>query len=79
MGQVLEKELRTFESHREGLKARAMGKFALVSGGELVDVFETENDAIAQGYKRYGNVPFLVKQIVEVDAPLDFTAKLLVK
>jgi hypothetical protein len=29
-------------------------------------------DAIADGYRRFGNVPFLVKQVVEVETPINF-------
>jgi len=34
-------------------------------------------DAITERYRRFGNVPFLVKQIVSVEAPLNFMSTLL--
>jgi hypothetical protein len=34
-------------------------------------------DAIAAGYQQFGNVPFLVKQILRIEAPLNFMPSLL--
>jgi len=60
---ALEKELETFERKLPELKAEHEGKFALVHGDELVDVFSSYEDAIKAGYSRFGLSPFLVKQI----------------
>ena len=71
---VLGAELDFFESHRMELFERAAGKYALVKGSTLVNVFETELEAIRAGYQRFGNEAFLVKHIVEADVPLKFTS-----
>ena len=34
---------------------RAPGKYALVKGRDLVDTFESELEAIRDGYRRFGN------------------------
>jgi hypothetical protein len=34
-------------------------------------------DAIAAGYQQFGNVPFLVKQIVKIETPQNFVSNLL--
>jgi len=60
---ALEKELKTFERKLPELKAEHEGKFALVHGDELVDVFTSYEDAIKAGYSRFGLTPFLVKQV----------------
>ena len=60
---ALERELETFEKKLPELKAEHEGKFALVHGDELVDVFTSYEDAIEAGYSRFGLDPFLVKQI----------------
>jgi len=70
----LDTELRYFNEHRSNLLRDAAGKFALVKGQELIGVFDSENAAIRHGYEALGNVPFLVKQITEVDIPLNFTS-----
>ncbi len=75
--EVLKRELQTYEAKRNELVNRSKGKLALVKDDQIIDVFDTQIDAIQQGYERLGNVPFLVKQIIEFDTPLDFTSNLL--
>jgi hypothetical protein len=71
---VLEQEKKAYEAHRDELLAQAPGKFALVHGSEVVEIFDTKADAIASGYKRFGNIPFLVKEIVAVETPQNFVS-----
>jgi hypothetical protein len=73
----LQRELQTFEAHRAELLGRAAGKYALVHEDEVADVFDTEGDAIRDGYRRFGNVPFLVKKIDPVDIPERFASNLI--
>ena len=73
MLEMLTKELQTYEAYRSELIGKSKGKFALVKDDKVVDIFDTKIDAIRQGYERFGNVPFLVKQIVEIDIPQNFT------
>jgi len=64
---ALETEIKYFEAHRaEWLKHHA-GKFALVRGEDLVGVYDTSDAAYEEGVERWGNVAFLVKQILSVD------------
>ncbi len=69
---VLECELRTYAQHKDSLLAKSPGKFVLIKGDEVVGAYESEMDAIAQGYDRFGNVPFLVKRVVDVESPANF-------
>jgi hypothetical protein len=68
----LQQELDTYEAHRAELLGRATGKYVLVHDAELVGEYDTEADAIAEGYKLFGNVPFLVKRIEPVEVPRRF-------
>ena len=77
MVEMLKKELETYIAKKNELIGKSKGKFALVKDDHIIDVFDTKTDAIRQGYERFGNVPFLVKQIVEVEAPQNFTSNLL--
>ncbi len=70
----LQTELEVFDRLRLSLLDRAAGKYALVKGDDLVDVFGNETEAIREGYRRFGNEAFLVKHIVEADVPLNFTS-----
>lgn len=74
MDTTLKDELETFETHRSDLVARASGKFVLIHGREIVGTYETENDAINEGYRRFGNVAFLVKRIAQTDEPVNFVS-----
>ena len=75
--QMLERELATYAEQKERLLAEGEGKYVLIKNAEVAGVFESEADAISEGYMRFGNVPFLVKQIAAVDLPLNFTSSLL--
>ena len=77
MPELLETELKTYEDHRDELLGSDSGKFALIKGEQVISVFDTKADAIRNGYERFGNAPFLVKQIVQVEAPQNFTSNLL--
>ncbi|MEW5936931.1 MAG: hypothetical protein AB1665_03815 [Candidatus Thermoplasmatota archaeon] len=74
---ALQKEVETYNAQKNELVGRSKGKFVLVKDDKVVGVFDTIIDAIRQGYERFGNVPFLVKQIVEVETPQNFTSNLL--
>ncbi len=60
---ALERELETFRDKLQELKAEHEGKFVLIHGAEVVEVFTSYEDAIKAGYSRFGLSPFLVKQI----------------
>jgi hypothetical protein len=74
----LRRELEVFEAHRAELLGRASGKYALIHGEQVVDIYDTEADAIREGYRQFGNVPFLVKRIVPVDIPERFASNLII-
>lgn len=77
MVEMLKKELETYKAQKSKLIGKSEGKFALIKDDKVIDVFDTKIDAIRQGYERFGNVSFLVKQIVEVETPQNFTSNLL--
>jgi len=76
MGDALRKEMETFNAEKDRLLGTSEGKFVLIHGDEVVGVYESKNDAIAQGYQQFGNVPFLVKQILRIDPPEEFVSNL---
>ena len=79
MVDILKKELDTYVKQKGGLLCKSKGKFVLIRENDIVDVFDTKTDAIRQGYERFGNVPFLVRHIIEVETPQNFTSNLLGK
>lgn len=66
---VLDTELDTYEKNRERLLGEHAGKYVLIHGEEVVGAYESKMDAIRLGYRTFGNVPFLVKRVVEVETP----------
>lgn len=70
--EALREELETFETNRERLLGEALGKYVLISGTTIAATYDTETDAINEGYRQFGNVPFLVKLVCPVDEPANF-------
>lgn len=70
----LKQELETYETHREQLLGEARGKYVLIRGNSIVATYDTEQDAINEGYRQFGNVPFLVKRIAVTDEPANFSS-----
>jgi hypothetical protein len=66
---ALDDELRTFETHRSEWLQHHRGKFALIKGTEVAEFFDSAERAFAEGIERWGNVSFLIKQIVESERP----------
>jgi hypothetical protein len=76
MNGTLDREIETFEKHRDELVSAHRGQFALVKDSEVVGTYASEHDAITDGYHRFGNVPFLVKEVLEEDRHLNFMSGL---
>ncbi len=59
---ALETEQKTYEREKSQLLPRA-GKFVLISGEQVVGVYDTYADALKFGYDKFGLQPFMVKRI----------------
>lgn len=79
MAGLLEKEIITYEKNKTSLIGKSKDKFALIKDDKIIGIFDTKLDAIRQGYQILGNVPFLVRQIVEIETPQNFTSNLIGK
>lgn len=62
----LEKELETYKRELPNLLSED-GKFVLIHEDEVVGTFTSYQDAINEGYGKFGLKPFLVKQIAAVE------------
>jgi hypothetical protein len=74
MAHPLETELKTYEQHRDRLLGKQEGKYVLIHKDQVIGVYDSKMDAIAQGYHQFGNVPFLVKQVLKVESPEEFVS-----
>ena len=61
---ALAHEYQVFKEHRTELLTRGEGKYALIKGDAIVDVFTSYEDALKKGLAQFGNVPFLIKEIL---------------
>jgi hypothetical protein len=69
MARVLKRELETYERERESMLASHKGEFVLIYKDQVIGFFGSEDEAIDEGYRRFGYVPIFVKEISEVDEP----------
>ncbi len=65
MVMLLEKELKTFDKRKEQLLVEAKGRFVLIKGDEVLADFASYEDALSEGYRRFGNESFLVQEVQE--------------
>jgi len=77
MTNLLATELKTYAEKLETLLGTHEGKFVIIRGDQMLGTFDSQLDAIAGGYRQLGNVPFLVKQVVKIETPLNFVSNLL--
>ncbi len=71
---MLDKERKAFARKRADLTAHHLGKFVLIKETKLIGSFNTVEEALAEGARRYGLSPFLVRQVTldiqpDVDIP----------
>lgn len=58
---VLEVELAFYERERDRLAEQHPGEYLLIYGDSLIGHYETQGVAAAEGTRRYGSGPFLVR------------------
>jgi hypothetical protein len=74
---TLETERRFYEENRERLMHECAGKFVLIKGRKVYGRYEAKFDAIDAGYERFGNVPFFVHKVTEVEEPASVISHLI--
>ena len=74
---TLEKELAAYEAVKPSLLPHVLGKFVLIRGEQVVGTYDAELDAVNAGYQKFGNVPFLVKEVTEVECPINILSDIL--
>ncbi len=60
---MLEQERHFYDDHLEEWLSRSPGKFVLVRDNELAGTFDTMEEALAEGARRFGLSSFLVRRI----------------
>jgi hypothetical protein len=71
----LKTESETYEERKNQLVSQFEGRFALISGKEVIGTWATNEDALKAGYEKCGlATPFLVKQISRIER-VQFTSR----
>jgi hypothetical protein len=60
---MLEQEREFYDGHLADLLKRYAGRFVLIKGLELVGDFDTMDDALEEGARRFGLSSFLVRRV----------------
>src|SRR5256885_15782318 len=70
----LQTELEYFQKHKQEYLKLYKGQFVLIKGKELADAFTTEAEAYQAGLEKFGNEPFLIKQVLDKDGTVSYPA-----
>lgn len=70
----LRKELEFFKKSLERFLENHEDMYVLVKGNKDWGFFKTGMKAIEEGYRRFGNKPFLVKKVASVEKPITLTS-----
>ena len=60
---LIDHEIEAFKRLQKDLEADHMGKWALLHDGQVVGFYESFEVAANEAVKRFGNGPFLIRQI----------------
>ncbi|HEY9123258.1 MAG TPA: hypothetical protein PK252_02685 [Bacteroidales bacterium] len=74
---MFEKELEIFKKIKADLLSQYSGGFVVIKGDEVLGVWQSRLDALKSGIDKYGDVPFLVKNINESDIVINFSRNLI--
>jgi hypothetical protein len=62
---MLETEIGYYEENLPHWLERHEGRVVLVKGRELIGIYDTERQAVAEGVDRFGLTSFLVRRVLE--------------
>ena len=63
---ILAREWKTYMDHKPALLAKGFqDKYVLIKDDRVIDLFDSQERAIHEGYLRLGVVPFLAHRIAE--------------
>lgn len=71
---MLEQELKYFIENRTDWISRYPNKFVLIKGAELVGTFDTLDEALAEGARRFGLESFLARRVDQDEREVNIPA-----
>jgi hypothetical protein len=70
----LQTELEYFQKHKQEYLKLYHGQFVLIKGEKFAGAFTTEAEAYQAGLEKFGNEPFLIKQVLDDDGTVSYPA-----
>lgn len=70
----LQTELEYFQKHRQEYQKLYKGQFVLIKGETFAGTYTTEAEAYQAGLEKFGNQPFLIKQVLDDDGTVSYPA-----
>ncbi len=71
---VLTKELAFFNKNKAAYLKQYKDKYLLIKNEELIGSYDSDEQAYRVGIEKFGNQPFLIKQVLEQDPTLTVSA-----
>ena len=59
----LDRQIEAYEEMREFLEAKHFRKWVVFYNGELVDTYDSDEDAAVDAVQRFGRGPYLIRQV----------------
>jgi hypothetical protein len=70
----LQTELEYFEKNKQEYLRLYKGQFVLIKGENFAGAFTTDAEAYRAGLEKFGNKPFLIKQVLDEDETISYPA-----
>lgn len=71
---ILQNELDYYEKNKSDFMAKYKEQYVLIKGEEFAGSFTTAEEAYKAGVDKFGNEPFLIKQVLEKEEVVTFPA-----
>lgn len=74
---MLEKEYKFYTEHKQEFVQKYLNKFVVIKGNKLINVYNTQSEAILEASKEYELGTFLVHQVLEDEPQIVFHSRVL--
>jgi len=71
---MFDKELAYYKEHKDELLTHHENQFVLIKDDEFGGAYSTDVEAYKAGLEKFGNVPFLIKQVTKEEEIVRFPA-----
>lgn len=65
--EALAGDLATYRAHLADMAKEHEGEYVLIREGEIIGFFPDFSAAVREGYRRFGLVPFLAKEVTAIE------------